>query len=1052
LSSRLAAGLSTGHLLDEMGYEYYHFSSPRQSPELTEVSFSDLLPQLLNSSSERCRAIASAKLYSHQREALEALGQGLNVILSSGTGSGKTEAWFLYLASKGKRALAVYPTLALANDQLNRLREYAAALNMEVLALDALKRDQYVKTIGFKELRRRILTSHLVVTNPAFLLNELKKIGANRPSLLRQFLQEANLLVIDDFDFYGPRSIALLFSMVKLLVKYVNQKLQLCFLTAGLENPEDVAEHLTSINQRKTAIIEGRAFRPENHYYIVLGKNLRKIWELLRARRQELEAKGVGEDILRLLESYEGFREECYRVLEVAQAAGLDIGELGLDPLPLLAKYAEEDGLTLVFTRGIARAEEISRQLSLKFKNEGVVASHHHLLSKELREKLEEEARRGALKIIVSPKTLSQGIDIGPIRRVVHIGLPDSVREFKQKEGRKGRRQEVLFTETVIFPSGPWTFSLLSKGVEVVKKWIEMPSEKIIVNRENLYSRLFEGLFLLSSPLFRTQLGKEDRLFLRSLGLERDGELTEAGKQAWLKLNFYEFAPPFGIKRLRLRNARDLEQLEDISHVDLVEKFQIGCLDYSSDGVVVEHRFGGSRARIVTSVLVDDIREAVLRRHEALSHVLEEYERIKRGARERADLYGDYLNGRIHTEVLCAVHVPSNGFGLYSKIPNRVIWRFKLARRRLQVIGDRTLVLQDEKKFVVPTPTSGWYSDYTYGISFETGPEESIELLRLALAFLIILLRRLLGVPFDLIKYDVAVMGNRKLVILHETESAGLLVKINWNRLKALVQGYEPDELDLVFLEEVDELAHASFLSLRLDWALVKKRAIGLLDYLIARERIIVKLKEKELELPRPSRALGLISMVALDLTLREDISSGLYAIGLYDGEEFQHVIGLKELGEPDDAALLALERLSGAINRGSKLLVYDLRDAEANLSAAGLTSLRAYLLGISQLGMITQVYGELRKYLGEGASLDVIEQALGLQRSIRLQDLRYELENEARRMPSVSFIRLKQSRFRDKIASFLQEEAKSLYLSYLVLRALEERESSKQGERSRSS
>ncbi|MER3601316.1 MAG: hypothetical protein C4339_01190 [Nitrososphaerota archaeon] len=1036
MSLQLGPPLNTEQLLKELGYDYYHFISPGQAPEFSDVTFGQLLPGLLGSSSPRCRAIAPARLYCHQKQGLEALREGLNLILKSGTGSGKTEAWFAYSAQGPKRTMAIYPTLALANDQLSRLMEYGGALGLEVLALDALKRDQYVKSLGFRELRRRLLSSHIVVTNPAFLLNELRKIGANRPSLLRPFLQEAQLLVVDDFDFYGPRSIALLFSMVKLLVKHVNPGLQLCFLTAGLENPEDVAEYLTSINGRGTAIVAGKPFHPENHYYVVLGKNLRRLWEMLRERKEELRAKGVGSDVLRHLESYEDFRERCYAVLEVVQALGLEVGELGLDPVSLLARYAEDKGVTLVFTRGIAKAEEVARQLSMKLQPE-LVASHHHLISKEMRERLEERARRGELKLLISPRTLSQGIDIGPIIRVVHIGLPDSLREFRQKEGRKGRRQEIARTETVIFPSGPWTFSLLSRGVNALRQWLEMPAEKVLVNRDNLYSRLFEALFLLSSPSLRAHLSREERLFLRGLGLERDGELTAEGRRVLLKMNFYEFAPPFGIKRLRLRGGRELEQLEDISHVDLVEKFQVGCIDYSSDGVVVEHRLGGGRARTVTGVIIDDLREQVLRRHEALAYVLEEYERAKRSAGERPDLYGDYLNGRVHTEVLCAVHAPSSGFGLYSKIPNRVIWRFTLPKRRVQVIGERTLVLRDERRIVAPTPTFGSYGDYTYGISFEVSPTEGQELLRLGLAFLMILLRRLLGIPFDLIKYDVAVMGNRKVVLLHEAESAGLLVKLDWAGLRALAERYEPQELDAVFLEVVDELAHASFLSLGLDWKIVKRQTLALLDYLISRERLVVQLKGRSLALPRPSKALKLASLAAVDLTLREDLRSGIYGLALFDGEEVSCVTGTKELGEPDRAAAPILQGLSSLIDRGFRVIVHDLGDVEALLTSAGLASLRASLLGAAKLGLLLSLAEELRGVLGERATREALEEGLGMVRQVRLQDVSFEAQKEAARRPKMSFIRTEGSRLRERLAEYLKEEARSLYLCHLTLEAL---------------
>ena len=82
------------------------------------------------------------ELYSHQEEAIRrAAMQERNVIVATGTGSGKTEAFLLpilihlyreYLAGtldrSGVRALIVYPMNALANDQRERLGEITSAL------------------------------------------------------------------------------------------------------------------------------------------------------------------------------------------------------------------------------------------------------------------------------------------------------------------------------------------------------------------------------------------------------------------------------------------------------------------------------------------------------------------------------------------------------------------------------------------------------------------------------------------------------------------------------------------------------------------------------------------------------------------------------------------------------------------------------------------------------------------------------------------------------------------------------------------------------------
>jgi len=81
-------------------------------------------------------AIGDRPLFSHQEEAIRRLADGRNVVVATGTGSGKTEAYLLPILlhllreqraderSVGVRALILYPMNALANDQRNRLGEF----------------------------------------------------------------------------------------------------------------------------------------------------------------------------------------------------------------------------------------------------------------------------------------------------------------------------------------------------------------------------------------------------------------------------------------------------------------------------------------------------------------------------------------------------------------------------------------------------------------------------------------------------------------------------------------------------------------------------------------------------------------------------------------------------------------------------------------------------------------------------------------------------------------------------------------------------------------
>ncbi len=1005
---------SRAHLA-KMGYDYYYFEEEGEEPETVDVTFSDIIPSFSKRPIGHAAMIADKRLYKHQWEALDTLRSGSNLILVSGTGSGKTEAWLLYVLSEGKKALAMYPTLALANDQVRRIRDYAESAGVPVMAIDAKRRDELLsqKMYGPTDLRRDIASSLIVVTNPAFLLQDLKRWAVSpTKSLFYRFLHEVGLIVIDEFDFYGPREIALLVSMLRIIRTIAATNFQVVILTATLGNPETLAGILTDITERPTRVVGGKPFRVPNRVLVVLGKDLKALWEAVReACKPLLESPNVGRDVKEAITDYEKFRKEVFKVIAVAESLGIEVPKPYADPFEILSPYVEDDGVTLVFTRSIAKAEELARRMRMRLPPDkrDRVATHHHLVSKAYREEVERGAREGRVKVIFSPRTLSQGIDIGTVVRIVHYGLPDDVREFRQREGRKGRRKEIGFTETVIIPATRWDRELLSRGVEALRKWIELPLEHVVVEKGNKYSLLFEGLFKAVSPHLRSKLTREEYELLEKLGLMRGGELTRRGKLAWQKMNFYEFSPPYGIKRVKIDGGRE-EYLEDISFCDLVEKFQPGCFDYTADAVVVGHRLGGKSGRVVRAVLEEPLRLDVIARHDAMAYALEEYEKAKRRWGEEPRLVSDYLHGRLHSEVICVVRVPMDGFGLYTKIPNRVLWILQGERGRTIVAGDRTLLLRDRHVITVPTATYGKYDDYTYGLSVELDPEEDLTLLRVGLAFLMVVLRRVYRIPFETIMYELSKTGEGKLMILHEPESAGLLERMDWAKVRRAVERYSPDEVDEILLKVVDEDAHVELVSRGLDWELARAAALRAIDYLLLRERIAVKVKGATVLLPKPSPALKLLSVAVLRLPLDDEGNVGLCACSLYDGEEARVLWAKKEyyLVSEEGEPLMAV--LGDYLNKGFKILVYG--------------------------------YESTVKAL-EDAPLETVLAGLGWRMEYPLNVVRYEHEE------SMSAIRDKPMRvwfkftryLREKAEEHLKERAENIYKLYLLLHELKKKE-----------
>lgn len=101
----------------------------------------------------------AAALYAHQERASRAVRDGRNVVVTTGTGSGKTEAFLLPIladvldansrAVRGTKAILLYPMNALANDQLQRLRALVGQSGVPVtFALYTGQSEEIARTLG----------------------------------------------------------------------------------------------------------------------------------------------------------------------------------------------------------------------------------------------------------------------------------------------------------------------------------------------------------------------------------------------------------------------------------------------------------------------------------------------------------------------------------------------------------------------------------------------------------------------------------------------------------------------------------------------------------------------------------------------------------------------------------------------------------------------------------------------------------------------------------------------------------------------------------------
>lgn len=124
--------VAKGPYLDVSG----SFKAGKSLTELMDEGVASKLFSQLEPIDEKDREIKLERpLYLHQEQALRKANEGNNLVVTTGTGSGKTECFLIpivnallreqeqgTLADSGVRAIIIYPMNALANDQIKRMR------------------------------------------------------------------------------------------------------------------------------------------------------------------------------------------------------------------------------------------------------------------------------------------------------------------------------------------------------------------------------------------------------------------------------------------------------------------------------------------------------------------------------------------------------------------------------------------------------------------------------------------------------------------------------------------------------------------------------------------------------------------------------------------------------------------------------------------------------------------------------------------------------------------------------------------------------------------
>ena len=342
-------------------------------------------------------------LYTHQAEAVNRIRRGDNVMVATSSASGKTLCYNIpvlesLITQKSCRAMYLFPTKALAQDQLRNLRSQFSPDIIENNDVDTFDGD--TPQAERYEIKRN---AKILITNP-----DMLHIGIlpNHQSWSR-LLRRLRYVVVDEAHMYRGvfgSHVALILRRLRRLCEIYGAKPQFILCSATIANPGEHAEKLVglpfTVVDNDGSPHGGKDFVFWNPPLIDEKKEIR--------RSANSEATFLFTELV----------EQEIRTLTFAHTRRLT---------------------ELIYTYSRQKLAQYDHKLADRIKpyRAGYLPAD--------RRKIEKELFTGKLIGVVATNALEVGIDIGDLEATVLTGYPGSISSTWQQAGRSGRgRQRAL--------------------------------------------------------------------------------------------------------------------------------------------------------------------------------------------------------------------------------------------------------------------------------------------------------------------------------------------------------------------------------------------------------------------------------------------------------------------------------------------------------------------------------------------------------------------------------------------------------------------------------
>jgi DEAD/DEAH box helicase domain-containing protein len=354
-------------------------------------------------------AIGIRNLYRHQAEAVNHVEHGRDVLIATGTASGKSLCYVLPILQRlrqnpAARCLLLFPTKALCQDQFRTFSRFLDAAGPADCLAGVYDGDTPAA------LRRRLRDrGRVIFSNPDMLHAGLMP----QHGRWADFLGGLDLLVLDELHTYSGifgSNAAHLFRRLFRLCRHYGSAPQIVACSATIANPIDLARRLT-----------GRHFTLIDQDGSPCGRKVYVLWNPPRVRHTAWRSR---------------------------RSANVEAHEL-------MARLVADGMSTITFSKARMTAEMIHRYVVETLRETAPqqaakVTPYRGGYRPSERRAIEARLFDGALLGVSTTRALELGIDVGSLEACIVVGYPGTRASFFQQAGRAGRKER----DSIVFLIG----------------------------------------------------------------------------------------------------------------------------------------------------------------------------------------------------------------------------------------------------------------------------------------------------------------------------------------------------------------------------------------------------------------------------------------------------------------------------------------------------------------------------------------------------------------------------------------------------------------------